>query len=90
VRFCERMAAVANRKMQSKQSMRVFGAVLCVCLVFTACKKKQGLVAPAAQEIAEADHEYLAWLKSEIVGSKEMLEKNLGIRVKASPIPWTA
>jgi peptidoglycan/xylan/chitin deacetylase (PgdA/CDA1 family) len=36
----------------------------------------------------KTDEEYLAWLKSEIVGSKEMLEKNLGIQVKAFAYPY--
>ena len=34
------------------------------------------------------DEQYLAWLKSEIVGSKEMLEKNLGIQIKAFAYPY--
>jgi peptidoglycan/xylan/chitin deacetylase (PgdA/CDA1 family) len=36
----------------------------------------------------KTDEQYLAWLKTEIVGSKEMLEKNLGIRVKAFAYPY--
>ena len=36
----------------------------------------------------KTDEQYLAWLKSEIVGSKEMLEKNLGIQVKAFAYPY--
>ena len=36
----------------------------------------------------KTDEEYLAWLKSEIVGSKELLEKNLGIRIKAFAYPY--
>jgi peptidoglycan/xylan/chitin deacetylase (PgdA/CDA1 family) len=36
----------------------------------------------------KTDEEYLEWLKSEIVGSKEMLEKNLGIQVKAFAYPY--
>ena len=36
----------------------------------------------------KTDEEYLAWLKSEIVGSKEKLEKNLGIQVKAFAYPY--
>jgi peptidoglycan/xylan/chitin deacetylase (PgdA/CDA1 family) len=34
--------------------MRVFGAVLSICLAFAACKKNPQLVAPAAQEVAKA------------------------------------
>ena len=37
----------------------------------------------------KTDEEYLAWLKSEIVGSKELLEKDLGIQIKAFAYPWT-
>ena len=36
----------------------------------------------------KTDEEYLAWLKSEIVGSKELLEKNLGIQIKAFAYPY--
>jgi peptidoglycan/xylan/chitin deacetylase (PgdA/CDA1 family) len=36
----------------------------------------------------KTDEQYLAWLKSEIVGSKELLEKNLGIQVKAFAYPY--
>jgi peptidoglycan/xylan/chitin deacetylase (PgdA/CDA1 family) len=37
----------------------------------------------------KTDEQYLAWLKSEIVGSKETLEKNLGIiQVKAFAYPY--
>ena len=36
----------------------------------------------------ETDEQYLAWLKSEILGSKEMLEKNLGIQIKAFAYPY--
>jgi peptidoglycan/xylan/chitin deacetylase (PgdA/CDA1 family) len=36
----------------------------------------------------KSDEQYLAWLKSEIVGSKEMLERNLGIQVKAFAYPY--
>jgi peptidoglycan/xylan/chitin deacetylase (PgdA/CDA1 family) len=36
----------------------------------------------------KTDEEYLAWLKSEIVGSKETLEKNLGIQIKAFAYPY--
>ena len=36
----------------------------------------------------KTDEQYLAWLKSEIVGSKEMLEKNLGIQIKAFAYPY--
>ena len=36
----------------------------------------------------KTDEQYLVWLKSEIVGSKEMLEKNLGIQVKAFAYPY--
>ena len=36
----------------------------------------------------KTDEQYLAWLKGEIVGSKEMLEKNLGIQVKAFAYPY--
>jgi peptidoglycan/xylan/chitin deacetylase (PgdA/CDA1 family) len=36
----------------------------------------------------KSDEQYLAWLKSEIVASKEMLEKNLGIQVKAFAYPY--
>jgi peptidoglycan/xylan/chitin deacetylase (PgdA/CDA1 family) len=36
----------------------------------------------------KTDEQYLAWLKSEIAGSKQMLEKNLGIRVKAFAYPY--
>ena len=35
----------------------------------------------------KTDEEYLAWLKSEIVGSKELLEKDLGIQIKAFAYP---
>jgi peptidoglycan/xylan/chitin deacetylase (PgdA/CDA1 family) len=34
------------------------------------------------------DEQYLAWLKNEIVGSKELLEKKLGIQVKAFAYPY--
>ena len=34
------------------------------------------------------DEEYRAWLKTEIAGSKEILEKNLGIQVKAFAYPY--
>ena len=36
----------------------------------------------------KTDEQYLAWLKSEIVGSKEVLEKNLGIQIKAFAYPY--
>jgi len=36
----------------------------------------------------KTDEQYLAWLESEIVGSKELLEKNLGIQVKAFAYPY--
>jgi peptidoglycan/xylan/chitin deacetylase (PgdA/CDA1 family) len=36
----------------------------------------------------KTDEDYLAWLKGEIVGSKEILEKNLGVRVKAFAYPY--
>ncbi|HEY5741538.1 MAG TPA: polysaccharide deacetylase family protein [Terrimicrobiaceae bacterium] len=36
----------------------------------------------------KTDEQYVAWLKSEIVGSKEMLEKNLGIQIKAFAYPY--
>ena len=36
----------------------------------------------------KTDEQYLAWLKSEIAGSKEMLEKNLDIQVKAFAYPY--
>jgi Polysaccharide deacetylase len=36
----------------------------------------------------KTDEQYLAWLKSEIVGSKETLKKNLGIQVKAFAYPY--
>ena len=36
----------------------------------------------------KTDEQYLAWLKSEIVGSKRMLEKNLGIQIKAFAYPY--
>jgi peptidoglycan/xylan/chitin deacetylase (PgdA/CDA1 family) len=36
----------------------------------------------------KTDEQYLAWLKGEIVGSKELLEKNLGIQVKAFAYPY--
>jgi len=36
----------------------------------------------------KTDEQYLAWLKSEIVGSKELLEKNLGIQVKVFAYPY--
>ena len=31
----------------------------------------------------KTDEQYLTWLKSEIAGSKEMLEKNLGIQISS-------
>ena len=34
------------------------------------------------------DEQYTAWLKSELAGSKEILEKNLGIQVKAIAYPY--
>ena len=36
----------------------------------------------------KTDEQYLAWLKNEIAGSKEMLERNLGIQVKAFAYPY--
>ena len=36
----------------------------------------------------KTDEQYLAWLEGEIVGSKELLEKNLGIQVKAFAYPY--
>ena len=36
----------------------------------------------------KTDEQYLAWLKNEIAGSKEMLEKNLGIQIKAFAYPY--
>jgi peptidoglycan/xylan/chitin deacetylase (PgdA/CDA1 family) len=36
----------------------------------------------------KTDEQYLAWLKSEIVDSKEMLEKKLGIQIKAFAYPY--
>jgi hypothetical protein len=36
----------------------------------------------------KTEEQYRAWLKSEIVGSKEMLEKNLGIQIKAFAYPY--
>jgi peptidoglycan/xylan/chitin deacetylase (PgdA/CDA1 family) len=36
----------------------------------------------------KTDEEYLAWLKNEIAGSKELLEKNLGIQVNAFAYPY--
>jgi hypothetical protein len=32
----------------------------------------------------KTDEQYLTWLKSEIAGSKKMLEKNLGIQIRAT------
>ncbi len=36
----------------------------------------------------KTEEQYLAWLKSEIIGSKEILEKNLGIQIKAFAYPY--
>ena len=36
----------------------------------------------------KTDEQYRAWLKSEIAGSKELLEKNLGIQVRAFAYPY--
>ena len=36
----------------------------------------------------KSDEQYLAWLKAEIAGSKEILERNLGIQVKAFAYPY--
>jgi peptidoglycan/xylan/chitin deacetylase (PgdA/CDA1 family) len=36
----------------------------------------------------KTDEQYLAWLKGEIVDSKEILEKNLGIQIKAFAYPY--
>ena len=36
----------------------------------------------------KTDEQYQAWLKNEIAGSKELLEKNLGIQVKAFAYPY--
>ncbi len=36
----------------------------------------------------KTDEQYQAWLKSELAGSKELLEKNLGIQVKAIAYPY--
>jgi peptidoglycan/xylan/chitin deacetylase (PgdA/CDA1 family) len=36
----------------------------------------------------KTDEQYLAWLKNEIAGSKEILERNLGIQVKAFAYPY--
>jgi peptidoglycan/xylan/chitin deacetylase (PgdA/CDA1 family) len=36
----------------------------------------------------KSDEQYLAWLKAEIAGSKDILERNLGIQVKAFAYPY--
>jgi peptidoglycan/xylan/chitin deacetylase (PgdA/CDA1 family) len=36
----------------------------------------------------KSDEQYLAWLKAEITGSKDILERNLGIQVKAFAYPY--
>lgn len=36
----------------------------------------------------KSDEEYAAWLKNEVAGSKQLLEKNLGIQVKALAYPY--
>jgi peptidoglycan/xylan/chitin deacetylase (PgdA/CDA1 family) len=36
----------------------------------------------------KSDEQYLAWLNAEIAGSKEILERNLGIQVKAFAYPY--
>jgi peptidoglycan/xylan/chitin deacetylase (PgdA/CDA1 family) len=36
----------------------------------------------------KTDEQYLAWLKSEISGSKELLEQHLGIQIKAIAYPY--
>jgi peptidoglycan/xylan/chitin deacetylase (PgdA/CDA1 family) len=36
----------------------------------------------------KTDEQYLSWLKSEIAGCKEILEKNLGIQVKVFAYPY--
>ena len=36
----------------------------------------------------KTEEQYRAWLKNEIVGSKELLEKNLGIQIKAFAYPY--
>ncbi|HEY5707266.1 MAG TPA: polysaccharide deacetylase family protein [Terrimicrobiaceae bacterium] len=36
----------------------------------------------------KTEEQYLAWLKNEIAGSKEILERNLGIRVRAFAYPY--
>jgi len=36
----------------------------------------------------KTDEQYLAWLQNEIAGSKEILERNLGIHVKAFAYPY--
>ena len=53
--FRERIAGLqTGLRVLSKRSMRVFGAVLSVCLAFGSCKKNPQLVAPAAQQVAKA------------------------------------
>jgi Polysaccharide deacetylase/Transposase, Mutator family len=55
IRFASGIAGLQTRlRVLSKRSMRVFGAVLSVCLAFGACKKNPRLVTPAAQEVAKA------------------------------------
>ena len=43
---------------------------------------------PLNAKKGKTDEQYLAWLKGEIAGSKEILERNLGIPVKAFAYPY--
>ena len=59
--------------MLSDRIMRLFGAVLSVCLAFAACKKSSRLAAPAGQEVAKATPAPSAMLVPEPINLKSQV-----------------